>query len=125
MALTTQTSRLQHWRRLGRTRNRLLVLGIAGIVPLICVALTGFYTMSRLTEKTRAIVLATTSLRNHWEGDMMHDDLRGDVYAALVANNERERTAAQASLAGNAKRFRDALARNRKLPALDPKIRRL
>lgn len=101
----------------------MLVLSVAGIVPTICVALAGFYTIARLTEKTRAIVVATASLRNHWEGDMMHDDLRGDVYAALVANTDEERSAARLSLARNAQRFRDALARNRRLPSLDPKIR--
>lgn len=85
MVSVTLPSRRNYWGRLGSARNRLLVLSIAGIVPTICVALAGFYTIARLTEKTRAIVVATTSLRNHWEGDMMHDDLRGDVYAALVA----------------------------------------
>ncbi len=95
----------------------------AGIVPAIGVALMSFYTISGLTEKTRGIVAATSSLRRHWEGDMLHDDLRGDALGAMLATTEDERATERASLRADAKSLRDDMEQNRKTPALDPEVR--
>jgi PAS domain S-box-containing protein len=123
MALSTQTSRRKYWRRLGGIRNSLLLLSAAGILPTICVALAGYFTISRLTQKTDAIVAATSSLRNHWEGDMMHDDLRGDVLGALLAKTDQERAKEWTKVVSDANRLREAVQRNRSNPALDPAVR--
>jgi PAS domain S-box-containing protein len=123
MGTGVKPSGRERWGHRGSIRNSLLVLSAAGIVPAICVALMSFYTIGRLTEKTRGIVAATSSLRRHWEGDMLHDDLRGDALGALLAKTDDERARNRASLAADAKSLRDAMARNRRTPASDPEVR--
>ncbi|MBK7784003.1 MAG: HAMP domain-containing protein [Gemmatimonadetes bacterium] len=78
----------------------------------------------RHDEMTARIVVAETALRNHLEGDMMHDGIRADVLNALFASqfNPGERDAVLAQLGEHAQWFRDALARNDSLP-LNPEIR--
>ncbi len=120
----TTSARRTKWGPLGSIRNRLLVLSAAGILPTVCIALVGYQTVSRLNQKTGVIVAATATLRNHWEGDMTHDDLRGDVLAAFLASTEQERAMELRNMAADAKRLHDAAARNRQIPALDPEIRR-
>jgi PAS domain S-box-containing protein len=125
---TSMTSGTQHLLRkrrnpLGPIRNKLLVLSIAGIVPTIAVAWAGYYTIGRLNQKTRAIVVATSTLRNHWEGDMLHDDLRGDVLGTLLAEGDADRARERASLAADAQGLREAIARNR-IPVRDAEVRR-
>jgi PAS domain S-box-containing protein len=100
-----------------------MLLSVAGIAPTICVALAGYYTISRLNQKTSGIVMATSSLRNHWEGDMRHDDLRGDVLAALLSGTAQDRARELVSLASDAQSLRDAMARNRNIPELDSDVR--
>jgi len=123
MATGVKPSGREKWGHPGSIRNSLLLLSAAGILPTICVALVGYYTIGRLNQKTSAMVVATSSLRNHWEGDMMHDDLRGDVLGVLLAKTNQERTMRRSNLALDAQRFRDALARNRRIEALDPEVR--
>src|SRR5579862_3445189 len=123
MKKRAQLWRLEKLGNPGSIRNKLLILSAAGIVPTICVALLGFYTISRLNQRTGVVVAATSSLRNHWEGDMMHDDLRGDVLGALLAKTDQERAKRRAGLAADATRFRNALRRNRAIPSLDPEVR--
>jgi PAS domain S-box-containing protein len=113
----------QRWSPLGSVRNKLLVLSIAGIVPAIGVAMAAFYTIQGLNQKTSGIVVATASLRNHWEGDMTHDDLRGDVLGALLTGTAQDRSREQASLRLDARKLREAIARNR-IPVRDPEIRK-
>ncbi|HTW67689.1 MAG TPA: PAS domain S-box protein [Bryobacteraceae bacterium] len=115
--------RREQWSALGRIRNKLLVLSIAGIVPTVGVAMAGYYTISRLNQKTRAIVVATSSLGNHWQGDMNHDDLRGDVLGVLLAETEADRGRERAALASDAKSLREAIVRNR-IPVQDVEVRR-
>ena len=118
----SQNSQRARRNLLGGVRNKLLLFSIAGILPTIGVALAGYYTVGRLNQRTTAILVATSALRNHWEGDMMHDALRGDVLAALVAETEQDRSRERADIIADAKRLRDAMARNR-VTALDPEIR--
>jgi PAS domain S-box-containing protein len=108
---------------LGGIRRKLLVLSVAGIIPTISIAWAGHYAISRLNQKTSAIVAATSSLRNHWEGDMLHDDLRGDVLGVLLAETPQDRTRERADVARDATRLRAAIERNR-IPALDPEVRK-
>jgi methyl-accepting chemotaxis protein len=65
------------------------------------------------------------ALRNHLEGDMMHDALRADVLNALLtaarkdAEGEKE---VRADLADHAKNFRERIAENESLK-LDPEVK--
>lgn len=68
------------------------------------------------------MVVAMSSLRNHWEGDMMHDALRADVLATLVTEEGQERSKKQAVFQSHAATLRAAMSRNRTL-LVDPAIR--
>jgi PAS domain S-box-containing protein len=122
MAPNTQASPRERRSLLGSIRNKLLVLSAAGILPTIGVALAGYFAIGRINQKTNAIAVATSALRNHWEGDTGHDDLRGDVLGALLAPTELDQARERERMASDAKRLRAAMARNR-IRVLDPKVR--
>ena len=88
-------------------RQKLLVLGGAGIIPAIVVGLAGYRAILGLESNTQSMLVSSVSLRNLWEGDMMHEGLRADVYAALVSNTEEEKKKArQAAKGGDPERTR-------------------
>ena len=103
-------------------RLKLLVLSLAGVLPAIVVGLVAYRAITSLNHKTQTLVASSTFLSNHWEGDMMHDDLRGDLYALLLAGSKAERDAVRANVIHDSTRFRDALARNSKLASFDPEV---
>jgi methyl-accepting chemotaxis protein len=59
------------------------------------------------------------ALRNHMQADMMHDALRADVLAAMLAGSQQQ-TGQKASISGaldeHIKSFNEALAENERLP---------
>lgn len=101
--------------------RKLIYLSIAGLVPAIAVGIGGYQAVRRLDARAASIVQATSVLTNHWEGDMMHDALRGDVYVALAASTPEERRAAETDLAEHSRHFLDAVNRNRNTTA-DPAV---
>ena len=63
-------------------------------------------------------VLTTNSaLRYHIEGDMMHDALRADVLAALLAQSETDWNNVTTDVGDHARKFRDLISANQKLDA--------
>ena len=96
-------------------RHKLLLLGGGGIIPALAVGLVGYRTVALLDHNTRNVLTSSVSLRNHWEADMMHEGLRADVYASLACKTAKESAAARSDVANDAKRFRRAVSRNRKL----------
>lgn len=73
-------------------------------------------------------VRGSAALRNHLEADMMHDALRGDVLAALLAATPDERDAVRTDLGEHAELFREAVAANQELElpaAVDEALRAL
>jgi len=109
-------------RPISRVRYKLLVLSLAGVLPAIIVGLVAYHAITTLNRKPQVLVASSTFLSNHWEGDMMHDDLRGDLYALLAANSKNEREAARSEMVLDVRRFRAALARNSRLAPLDPEV---
>jgi methyl-accepting chemotaxis protein len=64
-------------------------------------------------------------LRNHLEGDMMHDALRSDVLAALAANNPAyglDMAEVQADLVDHTENFRSLIAANTELTSANPEL---
>ena len=94
------------------------------LIGLLCLVAGGFGIAAFLTNRnTQACVKAldTTSiaLRQHMQGDMMHDALRADVYASLTATLESGAPRRQALLAAvehHAADFRQQFEANLKLP---------
>ena len=75
--------------------------------------------MSAARSGLGSVVLTAQTLRNHLEGDMMHDALRSDVLAALLAETPEDTRGAQADLREHAEHFREVLASNRQLATGD------
>lgn len=91
----------------------LLVFG-SSVVALWCV--------SRLANTLSEAQVSSNSLRNHLEGDMMHDALRADVLSALYLSSSVDgnlvgnREEIESDLKDHVARFRETLENNRKLP---------
>lgn len=90
------------------------VLGVVG--------LRGLHTVN-----TTMVAMRTTdvALSNHKDADMMHDALRGDVLAALLATDDAALAEATADLSEHAARFRELLTANLSLPLGDEARRAL
>jgi methyl-accepting chemotaxis protein len=71
--------------------------------------------MTRSGERLGNVVHSGHILRNHMEGDMMHDALRADVLAALLAETDAQKQETQASLADHARHFHEMIDENSKL----------
>jgi len=61
------------------------------------------------------VVRTGSALRNHLEGDMMHDALRADVLAALLAETPAEWESVHADLLQHASHFREMIEANNQL----------
>lgn len=104
-------------------RNRILVLsGIAvGLVTLVGV--TGWFASRSLLEANRRLATNSNLITNHLEVDMMHDALRADVYAGMLATTAADRAEARTDFVEHAGRLQRALELNRQL-ATDPVLQR-
>jgi methyl-accepting chemotaxis protein len=96
------------------------------VLILVCtgaVGATGYWAINGLSSGLSDLLVANKALRNHLEGDMMHDALRGDVLAAFRAgesSNAAEKDAVRGDVTEHAKWFRTLLAQNRDLPHAAP-----
>ena len=97
-------------------RNRLIALAGAGVVAVVAVGGIAFVALRDLAGHATDIAVHGEGLRNHMDGDMMHDGLRGDVMAALLARTPEEAEQARQDVREHAERFRADLAANEKLP---------
>src|SRR5262245_60446233 len=77
--------------------------------------LSSYVESERMVANSEEVQKLNTALRNHMEGDMMHDALRADVLNALLTaarkdgDGEKE---VRADLADHAKNFREHVAEN-------------
>jgi methyl-accepting chemotaxis protein len=65
--------------------KKLLGLGLIGVVLVVGVGYSGYRGIIKVNEAMDAITVTTSVMRNHVDLDMMHDAIRADVLAALVA----------------------------------------
>ncbi len=101
------------------TIKRILLAVAAANAGLLLISVAVAKWQSRQQDEVAAgIVMTQTALRNHLEGDMMHDGIRGDVLNALYAAewNPGARDTILADLQEHAAWFRGALAENDSLP---------
>ena len=66
-------------------KMKLLSSGLASLLIAVVIGATGFLGVSRVDTAMDEIVVNSSGAANHLTADMMHDALRSDVYAALVA----------------------------------------
>ncbi|MFT4181381.1 MAG: methyl-accepting chemotaxis protein [Rhizobium sp.] len=87
----------------------------------------GIWSASTLTANAADVTRSAQVLRNHMQADMMHDALRADVLAALLASNPAAGIAfdsVKADLSEHEGSFREMIAANRSL-ATDPAIQKV
>ncbi len=108
-------------------RQRLAFLTISLSLAILIAGIIGAFGILRSNQASRDQLLISDAQLNHMNGDMMHDALRADVMAALLAGSGVEMIKPpeiQADLVKHANRFRQALNANRAL-ALDADVRKL
>ncbi|USJ00617.1 methyl-accepting chemotaxis protein [Xanthomonas prunicola] len=102
------------------------ILVLVAAVALLALGGVGYNGQRGLLDAIAAQVISSDALRNHMQADMMHDALRGDVTAALLAastQDDKAIAAARTALGEHAGEFRESLAANGKLP-LEPALRK-
>src|ERR1700741_2902166 len=95
-------------------RRQLLGFSLAGLACVLPGAGVGFVAMRSLVGDSQQIATSGSALRAQMEADMMHDALRADVLAALLAGATQaadKRKGIEADLSEHVQNFRDALAR--------------
>ena len=88
---TTAATTGSGWRLADRRlRTRVLLPVAVGVTAVLAVAVTGSSTAAGLQAVTQEVSVDSDVLANHLTGDMMHDALRADVLAALLAETPAE-----------------------------------
>lgn len=107
--------------------KRLFSIILANVMVVLCVAGAGYWGINTLSSSLNSLLVRSTGLRNHLEGDMMHDALNGDVLAALyvssgVDNNVGAKDEILTNLKDHVERFRGVIKKNQGL-SLDAEIK--
>lgn len=107
--------------------KKLFLIVFANILISVLIAAVAFWNIEILGEEIGVATMTSKALRNHMQGDMMHDALRGDVLRALYASNSKESTVGtkeevEADLKEHITTFRENIAANQALE-LSPKVR--
>jgi methyl-accepting chemotaxis protein len=100
-------------------KQKSIVLGAAIFGLTLLVGGVGWWGTQEFQAGMHESTTAATALRNHVETDMMHDALRADVLAAIVATERGEATqrdTIQADLREHIEMMKARLAENAKLP---------
>ncbi|MDV4159915.1 HAMP domain-containing protein [Rhizobium leguminosarum] len=80
----------------------------------------GIWSASTLSENNADVARSAQILRNHMQADMMHDAMRADVLASMLASNPAagiEAAGVKADLAEHDASFREMIAANKTLAA--------
>lgn len=101
-----------------KIRQKMIASGAISVLAAALLGGIGFWGQTRLADALAENELSVSALRNHLEGDMMHDALRADVLAAFVAEPGDSAAADQVrnDLREHSEWFQRALEANSKLP---------
>ncbi len=89
--------------------------GLSGLVA-AGIATAAIVSSDRMGQQLETVGTTAVALRNHTVGDMLHDSLRADVYAAFfAAERGGSRDEALKEARGHAQDFRDRIAANHAL----------
>ena len=98
-----------------RVRTRVLLPVAVGVLAVLGTAVAGSSTASRLDAVTAEVSLDSRILANHLTGDMMHDALRGDVLAVLLAPDAADVAVQRAAMTEHGATFLEMQDRNAEL----------
>lgn len=101
--------------------KKLLLLAAISLLLVLLNGLTGYWGSRNISDGINAMAVGSAALKNHLEGDMMHDALRADVLAALLADTPEARQDVLRDVADHAKLFRDTVEDNSRLD-ISPEI---
>ncbi|NQD35495.1 methyl-accepting chemotaxis protein [Permianibacter sp. IMCC34836] len=105
-------------------RQKMLACGALSVFSAALLGGIGFYGQTELATAMQDNEISITALRNHLDGDMMHDALRADVLAALLTGGDASAAAqVRQDLKDHSERFQQTLEENAKLQ-LDDNIKR-
>ncbi|QMV63131.1 methyl-accepting chemotaxis protein [Ectopseudomonas oleovorans] len=99
-------------------RQKMIASGVLSVAVAAGLGAVGFWGQTQLNGALAQNELSVTALRNHLEGDMMHDALRADVLAAFSVEAGDAAAAEQVrkDLREHADWFKRALTANAQLP---------
>ncbi len=100
-------------------RSKLIGFSIMSFMLTAAIGGVSVYEDRVLTRSLQQVEVSGEALRNHMQADMMHDAVRGDVFASLLASNETEQQAAHAEFEDHIKELRSCIDANRKLELPD------
>ena len=90
---------------------RLVGVGVVGVLSVGAVAFAAFDATSNQRAATARMAQVSQGMSEQWNADMMHDGIRADVMAALVAQNDTDReTFGTAEVADHAQNMVDKVA---------------
>jgi methyl-accepting chemotaxis protein len=93
-------------------KTRLLALTSLTLAMMLVLGATSYRSLNSAGNGMSQLLGSSDILRNHMEADMMHDALRADVLAALLAANEAELREADASSTEHIGHFRQMIQEN-------------
>ena len=96
-------------------QKKLMGLAVAGVMVAVLLGVTGIVGFRALGGAMHEINVTGHALSNHDDADMMHDALRGDVLAAMLARTSEDAESARKDFQEHADNFRLQLAENEKL----------
>ncbi|AOE83954.1 chemotaxis protein [Pseudomonas sp. TCU-HL1] len=101
-----------------KIRQKMVASGAISVIAAALLGGIGYWGQTELADALAENQLSVSALRNHLEGDMMHDALRADVLAALLVQPGDQAGADQVrnDLREHSEWFRRTLGDNAKLP---------
>ena len=96
-------------------RARLSLLIALMLILMAALGINSYRELSSAESQIGQVVHASSVLRNHMEGDMMHDALRADVLAALLAESPSDWQAVTTNVADHSKHFREMISANNEI----------
>ena len=120
--MTRTSTAASRWTLADRqVRTRVLLPVAVGTLAVLAVAATGSRTATDLEQVTRGVTVDSEVLANHLTGDMMHDALRADVLAVLLAETPAEVAEHRAEIEAHGATFLEMQDANADL-ATDPEL---
>ena len=104
-----------------RLSQRLFLMEVVSLTATMIVAYVGYQGIAELSTSQETILLFESAQRNHMQGDMMHDALRGDVLSSLLSAHMEGREFSskedvEKDLAEHIAEFKRAISENAALP---------
>ncbi len=100
-------------------RAKLVGFSAIGFVLSATVGLTGLFGIRSLTRSLNDVQTSGMAIRNHMQADMMHDAMRGDVLASLLASTPDAQREAISDAKEHSENFRQSLDANNGLHLSD------